>query len=155
MGVKQLEPDPWQEALNKYPLGSIVEGKITNVTDFGVFVQLEEGIEGLVHVSEISKEKINSPVGKYNVGDMLRVMVINVSAKDRKIGLSIKALDEEGGQQGAYEEFQKKQPSGPSTIGDLIKEELESKELKEQSFAEAAGETEETDSPADEEQQKE
>ena len=155
LGVKQLEPDPWQEALNKYPLGSIVEGKITNVTDFGVFVQLEEGIEGLVHVSEISKEKINSPVGKYNVGDMLRVMVINVSAKDRKIGLSIKALDEEGGQQGAYEEFQKKQPSGPSTIGDLIKEELESKELKEQSFAEAAGETEEMDPPADEEQQKE
>ena len=155
LGVKQLEPDPWQEALNKYPLGSIVEGKITNVTDFGVFVQLEEGIEGLVHVSEISKEKINSPVGKYNVGDMLRVMVINVSAKDRKIGLSIKALDEEGGQEGAYEEFQKKQPSGPSTIGDLIKEEIESKELKEQSIAETAGETEETDPPADEEQQKE
>jgi len=151
LGVKQLEPDPWQEALNKYPLGTVVEGKITNVTDFGVFVQLEEGVEGLVHVSEISKEKINSPVGKYNVGDMLRVMVINVSAKDRKIGLSIKALDEESGGEGAYEEFQKKQPSGPSTIGDLIKEELENKELKEQSAAVAAGEAEETDSPVDEE----
>jgi len=155
LGVKQLEPDPWQEALNKYPLGTIVEGKITNVTDFGVFVQLEEGVEGLVHVSEISKEKINSPVGKYNVGDMLRVMVINVSAKDRKIGLSIKALDEDGGGQGAYEEFQKKQPSGPSTIGDLIKEELENKEWKEQSAAAADDEAEETDSPADETEQKE
>lgn len=154
LGVKQLEPDPWQEAMNKYPLGSTVEGKITNVTDFGVFVQLEEGVEGLVHVSEISKEKINSPVGIYNVGDMLRVMVINVSAKDRKIGLSIKALDEEGGQ-GGYEDFQKKQPSGPSTIGDLIKEELENKELKEQSATDAADETTGTDSPTEETQQKE
>jgi small subunit ribosomal protein S1 len=149
LGVKQLEPDPWQAALNKYPLGTIVEGKITNVTDFGVFVQLEEGVEGLVHVSEISKEKINSPVGKYNVGDMLRVMVINVSAKDRKIGLSIKALEDDG-DQGGYEDYQKKQPSGPSTIGDLIKEELENKELKEQSVAEAAEEAAASDSPADE-----
>jgi small subunit ribosomal protein S1 len=166
LGVKQLEPDPWQEAMNKYPLGTTVEGKITNVTDFGVFVQLEEGVEGLVHVSEISKEKINTPVGMYNVGDMLQVMVINVSAKDRKIGLSIKAylpvfgghvndrkiglsikaLADDGGQsQGSYEEFQKKQPSGPSTIGDLLKEELENKELKEQSSPDTAEETVEQD----------
>jgi small subunit ribosomal protein S1 len=154
LGVKQLEPDPWQEAMNNYPLGSTVEGKITNVTDFGVFVQLEEGVEGLVHVSEISKEKINSPVGMYNVGDMLRVMVINVSAKDRKIGLSIKALEEEGGQ-GGYEDIQKKQPSGPSTIGDLIKEELENKELKEQSATDAADEATGTDSPTEEAEQQE
>jgi small subunit ribosomal protein S1 len=146
LGVKQLEPDPWQEAMNKYPLGTTVEGKITNVTDFGVFVQLEEGVEGLVHVSEISKEKINTPVGMYNVGDMMKVMVINVSAKDRKIGLSIKALEDNAGQ-GSYEDFQKKQPSGPSTIGDLIKEELESKELKEQSATETAEETASADAP--------
>ncbi len=132
LGVKQLEPDPWQEALNKYPLGTTVEGKITNVTDFGVFVQLEEGVEGLVHVSEISKEKVSTPVGKYNVGDSIEVMVINVSTKDRKIGLSIKAL-EEGGEQGSLEDFKKKAAAGPATIGDLIKEEMESKELKEQS----------------------
>jgi len=150
LGVKQLEPDPWQEAMNKYPLGTTVEGKITNVTDFGVFVQLEEGVEGLVHVSEISKEKINTPVGMYNVGDMLQVMIINVSAKDRKIGLSIKALkDDSGKSKGSYEEFQKKQPSGPSTIGDLIKEELENKELKEQSAADTAEETAEEDAAPD------
>jgi small subunit ribosomal protein S1 len=136
LGVKQLEPDPWQAALNKYPLGTIVEGKITNVTDFGVFVQLEEGVEGLVHVSEISKEKINTPVGIYNVGDPLQVMIINVSAKDRKIGLSIKALDDDGAET-KVEDFKKKQPSGPSTIGDLIKEEMENKELLGQSATEA------------------
>ena len=149
LGVKQLEPDPWQEAMNKYPLGTTVEGKITNVTDFGVFVQLEEGVEGLVHVSEISKEKINTPVGMYNVGDMMKVMIINVSAKDRKIGLSIKALEDDGGGQGSYQEFQKKQPSGPSTIGDLIKSELENKEQQEQSAADTAEKTAEIDAAAD------
>jgi small subunit ribosomal protein S1 len=117
LGIKQLEPDPWQEAINKYPIGSMVEGKITNVTDFGIFVEVEEGIEGLVHVSEISQEKINSPVGVYTVGDTIQTRVINVSAKDRKIGLSVKALAET--EETIAEEYQKKQPA-PSTIGELF-----------------------------------
>ena len=122
LGVKQLEPDPWQAAANNYPTGTMVEGTITNVTDFGVFVQLEEGIEGLVHVSEISREKVKTPVGMFNVGDTLKAMVINVSAEDRKIGLSLKAL-EDGGDKGATpEEYAKKvQKAGPSTFGDLLK----------------------------------
>jgi small subunit ribosomal protein S1 len=139
LGIKQLEPDPWQAALNNYPSSAIVEGKITNVTDFGIFVQLEEGIEGLVHVSEISKEKITTPVGMYNVGDNLQVKVINVSSKDRKIGLSIKALDESA-KDDSLEVYKKKQAAGPATIGDLLKEELESKETS--SKAEAEPETE-------------
>jgi len=117
LGIKQLEPDPWQEAITKYPIGSMVEGKVTNVTDFGVFVEVEEGIEGLVHVSEISQEKINSPVGVYKVGSTIQTRVINVSAKDRKIGLSIKALSDT--EESIVEEYQKKQ-STPSTIGDLL-----------------------------------
>jgi len=128
LGIKQLEPDPWQEAINKYPISSVVTGKITNVTDFGIFVEVEDGVEGLVHVSEISQEKINSPVGVYKVGDDLETRVINVSAKDRKIGLSIKALEENA--ENVIEEFQKKQ-AAPSTIGDLLnmkKEQLQSKQ---------------------------
>jgi len=127
LGVKQLEPDPWQAAANNYPTGTMVEGNITNVTDFGVFVQLEEGIEGLVHVSEISKEKIKTPVGMFTAGDSLKAMVINVSADERKIGLSLKALeeDEEGektapAETGAAQESPI-QTSGPSTFGDLLK----------------------------------
>jgi small subunit ribosomal protein S1 len=153
LGIKQLEPDPWQAALNNYPAGAIVEGKITNVTDFGIFVQLEEGVEGLVHVSEISKEKITTPVGMYNVGDNLQVKVINVSSKDRKIGLSIKALDEDSGED-SVKDYKKKQAAGPATIGDLLKEEMVSKETS--SKAEAAS-TEEAETatlkeaePADE-----
>ncbi|MDJ0621953.1 MAG: 30S ribosomal protein S1 [Desulfocapsaceae bacterium] len=124
LGVKQLVPDPWQEAYNKYPSGTVVEGEITNVTDFGVFVKLEEGIEGLVHVSEISKDKVKTPVGMYQVGDTLKAIVINVSAKDRKIGLSIKTLEDEGEEQ-AIEKLKKNEENGadatPSTFGDLLK----------------------------------
>lgn len=128
LGIKQLEPDPWQEAISKYPIGSTVEGKITNVTDFGVFVEVEDGIEGLVHVSEISKDKVETPVGMYKVGDSLETKVINVSAKDRKIGLSIKALTGDSEQADVSEYKQKQANSGPSTIGDLLKEEMENKE---------------------------
>jgi small subunit ribosomal protein S1 len=123
LGVKQLEPDPWQAAASNYPIGSTVEGTITNVTDFGVFVQLEEGIEGLVHVSEISKDKVKTPVGMFNVNETLKAMVINVSADDRKIGLSVKALQEKDDNNGAIPEeyLQKAQTDGPSTFGDLLK----------------------------------
>ncbi len=126
LGVKQLEPDPWQAAANNYPTGTIVEGTITNVTDFGVFVQLEEGIEGLIHVSEISKEKVKTPVGMFNVGDPIKAMVINVSADDRKIGLSLKALEDDGEEAESTEtkkigQQPSVQSSGPSTFGDLLK----------------------------------
>ncbi len=124
LGIKQLEPDPWQAAYNNFPSGTIIEGKITNVTDFGVFVQLQEGIEGLVHVSEISKDKIKTPIGMYEVGDTLKAIIINVSAKDRKIGLSIKTLEEDG-EEGAAENYAKKKEeaaaAAPSTFGDLLK----------------------------------
>jgi small subunit ribosomal protein S1 len=139
LGIKQLEPDPWQAALENYPGSAIVEGTITNVTDFGIFVQLEKGVEGLVHVSEISKEKITTPVGMYNVGDKLQVKVINVSSKDRKIGLSIKALDTSGDKD-TVQDYKKKQTAGPSTIGDLLKTEMKSKADTEEPAAEAAAE---------------
>ena len=159
LGIKQLEPDPWMAALSNYPGGAIVEGTITNVTDFGIFVQLEEGIEGLVHVSEISKEKIATPVGMYNMGDPLKVKVINVSSKDRKIGLSIKALDKDSSED-SMQDYKKKQSSGPSTIGDLLKTEMKSKETStkedaaetaaEEPAAEAAPEEEAAEAAAEE-----
>jgi small subunit ribosomal protein S1 len=120
LGVKQLEPDPWQAASSNYPIGSLVEGTITNVTDFGVFVQLEEGIEGLVHVSEISKDKVKTPVGMFNIADTLQAMVINVSADDRKIGLSIKAMEEQEDNNGEIPDEYVQKQNAPSTFGDLL-----------------------------------
>lgn len=124
LGIKQMVPDPWQAAYNNYPSGTVVEGEITNVTDFGVFVKLEEGIEGLVHVSELSKDKVKTPVGMYQMGDVLKAIVINVSAKDRKIGLSVKTLEGDN-EEVAVEKFKKAEKVAaevaPSTFGDLLK----------------------------------
>ena len=143
LGIKQLEPDPWQAVVENYPAGATVEGKITNVTDFGIFVEVEEGIEGLVHVSEISKEKVKTPIGLFNVGDTLMTKVINVSAKDRKIGLSIKALTKEVTEEGSIADYKKKAAnSGPSTIGDLLKQAEADSEPKSEAEVEAGVEAE-------------
>ena len=93
LGIKQLTEDPWQSVAERYEVGKEITGTITNLTDFGIFVELEEGIEGLVHVSEISKEKIKTPVGKYNIGDVLAAKVMNINSDERRIGLSIKRLE--------------------------------------------------------------
>ncbi|MGD9332658.1 MAG: 30S ribosomal protein S1, partial [Desulfobacterales bacterium] len=77
LGVKQLQQDPWKTVAERYEVGKEITGTITNLTDFGIFIELEEGIEGLVHVSEISKEKIKTPIGMYNVGDVITAKVMN------------------------------------------------------------------------------
>ncbi len=122
LGVKQLQPDPWEAAPEKYPVGSTVTGKITNVTDFGIFVELEEGIEGLIHVSEIAPGRPKSPVGKYEVGNDITAKVINVSPKDRRIGLSIKKMMEDE-ERSFYSEYSSSGAS-PTTLGLLLQEEL-------------------------------
>ena len=126
LGIKQLEPDPWEEIPRRYPTGSVVNGVITNVTDFGIFVEIEEGVEGLVHVSEASKEKIKTPVGLFKVGDTISAKVINVSKKDRKIGLSIRRAkkDEE---QSMFKEYLNSSKEASSNLGDLLREEMENK----------------------------
>src|SRR3989304_4011303 len=94
LGVKQLTPDPWKEVARRYRKGEVVMGKITNVTDFGAFVELEEGIEGLVHVSEISREKVEKPADVLKIGETVSALVLHVDPHERRIGLSIKALKE-------------------------------------------------------------
>jgi len=126
LGVKQLESDPWESIPQRYPMGSVVSGPITNVTDFGLFVELEEGIEGLVHVSEISKEKIKSPVGQFKPGDKITAKVINISPKDRKIGLSVKKIEEHD-ERSNYDEYMNTSKAATSNLGELLKEELEAK----------------------------
>jgi len=128
LGVKQLHPDPWESAPERYPVGSRVSGKITNVTDFGIFVELEEGIEGLIHVSEIAAGRAKSPVGKYEVGDEITAMVINVSPKDRRIGLSIKKMAEDE-ERSFFSEYSSSK-AAPTTLGLLLQEELGQKDKK-------------------------
>lgn len=90
LGLKQLSPDPWPELVKKYPVNTEVEGTVTKITIFGLFIEIDEALEGLVHISEIPKE-IKPPLDeKYKVGDKLKVKVIKVDNEQRKIGLSLK-----------------------------------------------------------------
>ena len=98
LGLKQIEKNPWEELSVKYPAGSIVSGKVTNITDFGIFVEIEEGIEGLVHISELSSRRVKSSSELFAVGDSVSAIVKNVDPKSRKIRLSIK--DFEAGTEG-------------------------------------------------------
>lgn len=93
LGIKQIEKNPWEELPNKYAPGSVVTGKITNFTDFGIFVEIEDGIEGLVHISEISSKRVKSSAELYNVGDTVSAVVKSIDTKTKKIRLSIKEME--------------------------------------------------------------
>ena len=93
LGIKQIEKNPWDELDLKYPVGTIVTGKVTNLTDFGIFIELEEGIEGLVHISELSQKRVKASSDLFNVGDSVSAVVKNVDLKSRKIRLSVKELE--------------------------------------------------------------
>jgi small subunit ribosomal protein S1 len=92
LGIKQLAPDPWSTMQERYPAGTRVTGKVTSVADFGVFVEIEDGIEGLIHVSQLSTERVEKPQELFQPGQSVEAEVISVDPRDRKIGLSIKAL---------------------------------------------------------------
>ena len=104
LGVKQLETDPWVSLAERFPVGTKVKGPITSITDFGVFVEIEDGIEGLVHVSQISNERVDKPSQLFQVGDELEAEVTNIDGREKKIGLSVKALrrTEERDEMNAY-----------------------------------------------------
>ena len=125
LGIKQLSDDPWLDVPNRYPVGTLLTGTITNITDFGLFVEVEEGIEGLVHVSEMSKKKIKSPKEAFNEGDAIEAKVIHVSADERRLGLSLKQQDERkrpGG--GEFRTTQSGTMTG-SNLGDMIRQKME------------------------------
>lgn len=99
LGIKQLEKNPWEEVTAKYDVGSQITGKITNITDFGLFVEIEEGVEGLVHISELGSKKVKSPSELYKVGDVISAMIKNIDQKTKKIRLSIKDFETSGDSQ--------------------------------------------------------
>ena len=93
LGIKQIEKNPWEDLAQKYATGSVVTGKITNFTDFGIFVEIEEGIEGLVHISEISQKRVKTSSELYAVGDTVSAIVKSIDTKSKKIRLSIKDME--------------------------------------------------------------
>jgi len=94
LGFKQLTPDPWLDAMERYPIGAHVHGRVISVTDYGAFIELEQGIEGLVHVSEMTwSKRMKHPSKMVSVGDQLEAVVLNVNVPERRISLGLKQLE--------------------------------------------------------------
>ena len=118
LGIKQLQPDPWTTLNERHPVGSKLGGKITKVADFGVFVELEPGIEGLVHVSELRDERVEHPKDVCKEGDEVQVKVLDIDPNERKVSLSIKAALHEGEDYRDYMRTQ--QAHGKASMADVF-----------------------------------
>lgn len=95
LGIKQLEPDPWDKIPEQYPIGTEVEGTIVKVTGFGAFAEFDDGLEGLIHVSQLSSEPVDNPEKVVKVGKKVKAKIIKVDPVAKKIGLSIKAFEKD------------------------------------------------------------
>lgn len=115
LGLKQRLPDPWQDIEAKYSLSSKVKGKVVNILAYGVFVELEKGIEGLIHISEISwTKRINHPNEMFAIGDIIEAQVLSVDKESRRISLSLKQLE-----QNPWLEAESKYPLGTKVSGKI------------------------------------
>jgi small subunit ribosomal protein S1 len=128
LGVKQIVDDPWGHVPDTYPVGCTVKGIVTNITDFGLFVEVEEGIEGLVHVSELAGKKVKTPTEIYKDGQEIEAKVIYVSADERRLGLSIKQIKDEEERRKPKEFHSGPQEAAGQNLGDLLKQKLEETE---------------------------
>ncbi len=123
LGIKQLHEDPWTRIPASYPRGSRVKAQITKITDFGAFAEIEPGVEGLIHVSEIADEHVDDPRKYVKVGEEREVMIIDIDPDERKIGLSIKAVAK--AEQGIdYRAYLSSSGGGMGTLGDALKGKL-------------------------------
>jgi small subunit ribosomal protein S1 len=94
LGLKQLNDDPWTSDIpTRYAPGQLVKGTVAKITNFGVFIELEDGLEGLLHISELADQKVENPEDVVKVGDPIEVKVLRVDTEDRKIGLSRRRVD--------------------------------------------------------------
>jgi small subunit ribosomal protein S1 len=113
LGFKQLTPDPWLDAAERYPIGARVRGRVLSVTDYGAFIELEQGIEGLVHVSEMTwSKRMKHPSKIVKVGDEVETVVLNVNPTERRISLGLKQLE-----QNPWEQLHEKYPVGSVVEG--------------------------------------
>ena len=117
LSIKQLEENPWQQLVNKFSEGQTVTGPITNITDFGIFIQLLDGIDGLVHISDLSwTEHVKHPGQLYKEGQEVNAVVTEIDEEKKKISLSIKALEDN-----PWEKIEEKYPEGTRVEGELSK----------------------------------
>ncbi len=115
LGLKQTTEDPWRHAVNKYHVGDKITGKVVNVTDYGIFIEIAEGVEGLVHVSEMSwTKKVKNPLRMYKVGDEIQALILDIEMESRRISMGVKQLETN-----PWEELAKKYPVGSRVKGKI------------------------------------
>ena len=141
LGLKQIQPDPWEEFITEYEVGDVIKGNITKTVDFGAFMQVKPGVEGLIHISQLSHDHVETVEEVVTEGDEVEAKVININPEERKIGLSIKELKDKpksknksqnrsqnrsqnNKKQNKQKPKKKKKESG-TKIGDLIGDELD------------------------------
>ena len=119
LGLKQIEPDPWIQVPEKYGIGSIVRGRIVNITSFGAFAKLEEGVEGLIHISELDERHVDNPEEIVSVGEELELKVISLDPEERRIGLSLKEAKSDQAES-VISRYMDGQDSDRTTLADLM-----------------------------------
>ncbi len=142
LGIKQLYPNPWDELPGKYPAGTPVDGKIINIADFGIFVEIDEGIQGLVHVSELPPGEGGNPLSEFNVGQEVRARVLEVLPGEKKIRLSMKSGTAEKSKSKTAQKTGKSQTAGSAdspgaggadtAFGQLLREKIQDQDNGEQ-----------------------
>jgi small subunit ribosomal protein S1 len=125
LSVKQLQPSPWQQFKQQYPVNSRLKGKVVRTVDFGAFIELMPGIEGLCHISELREDRVEKVSEVCKVGDEIEVQVMDIDLVKHKVGLSVKALTMPTPEE--YKEFVK-QPEMKTTLGDLFADKLKKPE---------------------------
>src|SRR5437667_2608498 len=121
LGLKQLATDMWDEFFAHHKTGDIVEGRVVRVTNFGAFVELHEGIEGLVHVSELDEKRVDKPEEQFKVGDTYPMKIIKINETEKKIGLSIKAVKQEEYQKDLDSYREQATSDTSTTLGDAFR----------------------------------
>lgn len=129
LGLKQLERDPWENIRARYRQGQSIDGVITKVTDFGAFVELEEGVEGLIYVSELADQRVEKPSDVAKIGDTVRAEILSIEPKERRISLSIRQL-KKSEERANYESFVGER-SEKTSMGDILGEKLKAAMTKE------------------------
>ena len=123
LGIKQLTADPWEALPEMYPAGSVVDCKITKITEFGAFAQIADGVEGLIHISELSRDRVDEPAQVVQIGEVHKAEVISVDPAERKIALSIKQFVRNS-ENGRLRQYIDNDASSTAHLGDLLHDKL-------------------------------
>ncbi len=123
-GSSSSAADPWNTIAQRYPINTKVNGKVSSVADFGVFVEIEEGIEGLIHISQFSSERVDKPSSLFKVGDQVEALVVQLDPKERRIGLSIRALKQHEEREEMQAYLKREHEAQRFSLEDILNEEL-------------------------------